>query len=149
RAPDEIVGEIEDAAVAAPVLGLLPLQPHQLGDFHLQRHDATDMLEHAMLGRRRFICLGSSAVIEPDDDVPLVVAGDRYAGGPAVCVKGDQRTGGVEAHAGNIGGSYSCLGARRPHAAAHCLPNIIARMLGMVGSGTFEADGMTRASQPM
>ena len=82
-APGQVVGEVEEQAGPRPGLRQMPLQPHQLGDLHLGRHHAADMVEHAMAAGGAFLGLGDGAVVEPDDRVPVPVAGGRDRQRPA------------------------------------------------------------------
>ena len=83
-APGQEVGEVEGGPARAQDCGQVALQPHQLRRLHLRRHDAADVVEHAVAGGGAFLGFGEGAVVEPEDGVPAVVAGGRDGDGAAL-----------------------------------------------------------------
>ena len=128
----QVIRKIHQPAVALPLRRQMPLQPHQLRDLHLGRHRAADEVQHLVAGGGAFLGLGERAVIEPDDDVPLVLAAGRDAGRAVLAVERDQRAGGIEADPGDRRRRQARLLARVPRGGADRLPDVLARLLGVV-----------------
>src|SRR5215217_1483718 len=113
----------------------MALEPHQLGRFHLGRHDAAGIGEDEVPGGGAFLGFGQGAVIEPDDGVPVVFAIGRNSDGLALGVADDERAGGVEAEPDDMGGVGASLGHGIAHGGADGVPDLLAVMLGMIGVG--------------
>ncbi len=146
-AEGEEVGEVEDAAVACHCCGQVALQPHQLRDLHLGRHRAADEVEHRVAARGAFLGLGERAVVEPDDDVPAVLARGRDGRRAVVVVERDQRAGGIEADAGDLFPRQAGLRAGRADGGADRPPDVLAVLLGVVGRGLVQRDRVLGARQ--
>jgi hypothetical protein len=133
RAPRQIVREIERHASARPGLRQMALEPQELGQLHLRRHRAADIVEHAMTGGVDLRRFRRCTVVRPHDDVPAVGARRRDGDRPAVRVEHHQRTGRVEGDAGDRARVELRLGEYRAHRDAHRLPDLRCVVLAMVG----------------
>ena len=107
------VGKVEELAGPFPDIWQIALDPHQLRRLHLRRHDAAEIVEHAVAGGGAIVGLGQRAVVEPDDGVPALAAPCRDAELRASAVAHDQRTGRVEGDADDFGGCRAGIGQAR------------------------------------
>jgi hypothetical protein len=110
--PRQEIGEIEEMAGFVPGVGQVALQPHQLRRFHFRRHDATDIIEHAMTGGSAFVSFGECAMVEPDDCVPARVAAGRDGKLSAARIADHQRACRIETDAGDVIGRHPGFFAR-------------------------------------
>ncbi len=143
----EVVREVQEAAVALPLRRQVALQPHELWDLHLGRHRAADEVQDLVAGGRAFLGLGECPVIEPEDDVPAVLAAGRDGGRAVVAVEGHERAGGIEADPGYGLGRQARLLARLARGRADRLPDVLARLFGVVGVRLVHPDRARGAGQ--
>ena len=141
------VGQVEELPGARPGLGQVALDPHQLGRLHFRRHDAAEIVEHAVAGRGAVVGLGKRAVVEPDDGIPALAAAGRNRELRAVAVANDQRAGRVEGDADDFPGVGAGIGERATRRRAGCPPDILGIVLGMSGLRAVHDDRVVGASE--
>jgi hypothetical protein len=120
----------------------MALEPHQLGHFHFRRHDAAGIGEDEMASGGAFLGLCQGAVIEPDHSVPIVFAIGRDGDRSAIGIADNERAGGVEAEADDMGRVGAGSGHGLTHRGADGVPDLLAIVLGMIGVGAVHDDGM-------
>jgi hypothetical protein len=91
------VGKVEEIAGILVASRQIFFQPEQLRCFHLRRDDAADIAQHVVGGLIDAPRLRGGAVIHPDDDVALGIAGGADRDRARIAVERDQRAGGIEA----------------------------------------------------
>ncbi|MFT3962358.1 MAG: hypothetical protein QM701_13080 [Propionivibrio sp.] len=133
QAPDQVIGEVEEAPRGGVALGKVLLEPEDLGQLHLDADFAADVGQRGIVRgveRRR---LRAGAVVHPHDDVALGLA--RLGDGNRLPAGADrhQRAGGVDADRGDARRVDRRGGDRFAHGGANLRPD--------VGGGLFDEQG--------
>ncbi len=147
RFPGEKIREIEEKASAAPCIGQMPLQPHELGSLHFRRHDAADVVQDGVLRCGAFLGLGQRTVIEPDDGIPTILAGRRNAQRGSILIACDEGTRRIETNASHTSRSNTSITKRPANSDANRRPDVLGIVFRMVGSRPLHRDGMFSAAE--
>ncbi len=99
--PGQEIGEVEKIAGFPPAFRQIPLQPHQLRRLHFRRHDAAEMVEHAVAGGGALVGFAERPMVEPDDRVQARLAARRHRELVSLTVADNQRTCRIETDPGN------------------------------------------------
>ena len=125
----------------------MPLQPHQLRRLHFRRHDAAEIAQHFVAGRRAFIRFIQRAVIEPDDCVPAFLAGRRDGQRTALFISNDEGTGGIKTNANDMRGIDLGRSNGALYGDTDGFPYVFRIMLRMTGKRLVHQDWMFDAAK--